>query len=347
MNFTRGKKLSIILSLLLIFLLVLVFASITGAANIKPLDSIRIILSRLPLIGGGIDISDLPASQISIIGNIRLPRILLAFVVGFGLSVVGVAMQGMLKNPMADPFIVGTSSGAAFGAAVAIVLKLNKAVGGMGIVSFCAFLGALLATSIVYSLARIKNKVPVTTLLLAGVATGQFFTAIMSFLMVISSKDVSSIIFWTMGSFSARGWSQLQLAVLPVFIGSAVIFVFSKDLNVMLLGETTAQNTGVPVERVKRYILITSALMTAVVVSVSGIIGFLGLVIPHIVRMLVGPDHKILIPSSGILGGIFLILADTLARTIIAPTEIPVGIITAIAGGPFFIYLLRKNKRMI
>ena len=343
----KKKKLAVLVCLILLFLVMVIFASITGAAKIDPLNSIKIIISRLPFIGNGIDLTDIPQSQVAIIGNIRLPRILLAFVVGFGLSVVGVAMQGMLKNPMADPFIIGTSSGAAFGAAIAIVLKLNKVVGGMGIISLFAFLGALLATSIVYSLAKIKNKVPVTTLLLAGIATGQFFTAIMSFLMVISSKDVSNIIFWTMGSFSARGWGQLQIAVLPVFIGSFVIYIFSKDLNVLLLGETTAQNTGVAVERVKRYILVTSALMTAVVVSVSGIIGFIGLIIPHIVRMLLGPDHRILIPSSGLLGGIFLILADTLARTIIAPTEIPVGIITALAGGPFFIYLLRKNKSAI
>ena len=343
----KHRSLGIILTFAMLFFVVLVFSSITGAAKINPLISIRIIAARLPLIGRSIDLSDIPSAQLAIIGNIRLPRILLAFVVGFGLSVVGVAMQGMLKNPMADPFIVGTSSGAAFGAAIAIVLKLNKTYGGMGIISLFAFLGALLATSIVYSLAKIKNKVPVTTLLLAGVATGQFFTAIMSLLMVISSKDVSSIIFWTMGSFSARGWNQLQLVILPVLIGSSLIYIFSKDLNVMLLGETTAKNTGVSVEGVKRFILIISAFMTAVVVSVSGIIGFIGLIIPHIVRMLVGPDHRVLIPCSGLLGGIFLILADTLARTIIAPTEIPVGIITALAGGPFFIYLLRKNKRAL
>lgn len=343
----RQRKLSILICLITLFITVLVFSSIIGAAKINPLASIRIIMSRIPLLGAEIDVSDISTAQIAIIANIRLPRILLAFVVGFALSVVGVAMQGMLKNPMADPFIIGTSSGAAFGAAIAIVLKLNKLVGGIGIISLFAFIGALLATTLVYSLAKIKHKVPVTTLLLAGIATGQFFTAITSFLMVISSKDVNSIIFWTMGSFSARGWTQLRIAILPVLLGSIVIYVFSKDLNILLLGETNAQNTGVAVERVKRYILVTSALMTAVVVSVSGIIGFIGLIIPHIMRMLIGPDHRVLIPSSGILGGIFLIVADTLARTIIAPTEIPVGIITAIAGGPFFIYLLRKNKRAI
>lgn len=343
----RQRKLSILICLIVLFLAVLVFSSVIGAAKINPLSSIRIIMSRLPLLGASIDISDLPAAQIAIIANIRLPRILLSFVVGFALSVVGVSMQGMLKNPMADPFIIGTSSGAAFGAAIAIVLKLNKFVGGIGIISLLAFIGALLATALVYSLAKIKNKVPVTTLLLAGIATGQFFTAITSFLMVISSKDVNSIIFWTMGSFSARGWAQLRIAVLPVFLGSIIIYFFSKDLNILLLGEANAQNTGVAVERVKKYILVTSALITAVVVSVSGIIGFIGLIIPHIMRMLIGPDHRVLIPSSGILGGVFLIAADTLARTIIAPTEIPVGIITAIAGGPFFIYLLRKNKRAV
>ncbi len=345
-----GNKLKSPRNLLIIFTLlfgVVVVASISGAANITAINSIKIILSRLPFVGSNIDLSNIPNSHRAIILNIRLPRILLAFFVGYGLSIVGVAMQGLLKNPMADPFIMGTSSGAALGAAIAILMKFNLVVFGVGIVSVFAFIGALLATFIVYQLAKVKSKVPVTTLLLAGIAVGQFFTAIMSFIMVISSKDVTSIVFWTMGSFASRGWSHLQVAVLPILIGTIIIYIFAKDLNILLLGETTAQNTGVEVEKVKGIILTISALITAFAVSVSGIIGFVGLIIPHIVRMLIGPDHRVLIPASGILGGIFLILADTLARTMISPTEIPVGIITALSGGPFFIYLLRKSKSTI
>ncbi len=339
-----GKKL---LLLLLLPVAVIVIASVMGAANITIGGSLRIIISRLPLVGKYMDITDISSAQQTIIWNLRLPRILLAFLVGFGLSVVGASMQGLLKNPMADPYIVGTSSGAALGAAIAIILKLNQSLMGLGMVSIFAFIGALTATAIVYQMARIRGKVPINTLLLAGIAIGQLFTALMSFLMVIFSKDVANIIYWTMGSFSSRGWSHVQIAILPILLGCGLIYVFAQDLNIMLLGEETAENTGVEVERVKVIILLLSALVTAFAVSVSGIIGFAGLIVPHIVRILLGPDHRILLPASGLLGGCFLILADTAARTLIAPTEIPVGIITALLGGPYFIHLLRKSKRQI
>ncbi|MCC5910259.1 MAG: iron chelate uptake ABC transporter family permease subunit [Clostridiaceae bacterium] len=341
----------IFIVLIVALLTTMVVSATVGAADITVVSSLKIFLSHIlsytPILGIQIDLTDIPSSHIAIVSNIRLPRILLSFLVGYALSVVGVAFQGMLKNPMADPFIIGTSSGAALGAAIAIMLKLNTAFLGIGFVSIFAFCGALLSTFIVYNLARSKAKVPVTTLLLAGVAIGQFFTAIMSFIMIISSKDVTSIVFWTMGSFSSRGWNHVWIAFFPILIGSIVLFFFSKDINLMLLGEDTAENMGVEVERTKKIILITSALMTAVAVSVSGIIGFVGLIIPHIARMIVSPDNRILMPASGLIGGIFLVVVDTFARTIIAPTEVPVGIITALSGGPFFIYLLRRSKKMI
>lgn len=337
---------------LLAMLIIGLFATITicvliGVANITILDSTKLILNKLPIVGKYINISNIRGSHIAIVQNIRLPRVLLAFLVGYGLSIVGVAFQGMFKNPMADPFIVGTSSGAALGAAIAILLKLNKTLFNMGAVSVFAFLGALLATFITYNIAAVKGRVPVTRLLLGGVAVSQFLTAIMSFLMAISTKDMNTIIFWTMGSLSARGWKHIQIVIIPVILGSLVIYIFAKDLNVMLLGEESAQSMGVEVEKVKKIVLTMSVIVTSFLVSVSGIIGFVGLIIPHIVRLLIGPDHKIIIPASGLLGGIFLIVADTLARTVIAPTEVPVGIITALAGGPFFIYLLRKREKNI
>lgn len=344
----RNNRAGKIIPMLLVALIITIALSVViGVANVTVIDSVKIIAKKIPGIGNYIDVSNIQKSHVAIIQNIRLPRVLLAFLVGYGLSIVGVAFQGLLKNPMADPYIVGTSSGAALGASIAIMLKLNKMFFGIGIVSVFAFIGALSATMIVYNMARIKGKVPVTTLLLAGIATGQFFTAIMSFLMTISSKDVSTIIFWTMGSFSSRGWNHVQVAALPVLIGTIIIYIFSKDLNIMLLGEDSAKNMGVHTEMVKKIILIISVVITAFLVSVSGIIGFVGLIIPHMVRLVIGPDHRTLIPASGLVGGIFLILADTLARTIIAPTEVPVGIITALAGGPFFIYLLRKSKRTV
>ena len=341
------KKHQIFIGLLFIMVIVMVWASVVGAADISVIDSFKIIASHIPYIGKNIDLGDISKSHITIISNIRLPRILLAFVVGYALSVSGATLQGLLKNPMADPFIIGTSSGAALGAAIAILFKLDKVFLGMGYISIFAFIGALLSTLIVYNLARIKSKVPVSTLLLAGVAVGQFFTAIMSFIMVIASDELANIVFWTMGSFSSRGWNHVKIATFPIIIGSIILYIFAKDLNLLLLGEDTAPNIGVEVERTKKIILITTALITAFAVSVSGIIGFVGLIIPHITRMLISPDHRILLPASGLIGGIFLIIVDTFARTIIAPTEVPVGVITAMAGGPFFIYLLRKRKNMV
>lgn len=325
---------------------IIIIASSMGAATITPRDALRIIMSVFPYFNSFIDLYQISDSAVSIILYIRLPRIFLAFLVGYGLSVVGSAMQGVLKNPMADPFIIGTSSGAALGAAVAIVLKLNQSFLGFGAVSGMAFLGALLSTGIVYQLARTGSRVPVTTLLLAGIATGQFFSAILSFVMVMASQDISSIVYWTMGSFSARGWHHVMLIIIPVLFGSGVLMVYARDLNLLLIGEETAHNTGVEVEKVKTVVLFVSTLMTAFVVSVSGIIGFVGLIIPHITRIWVGPDHKTLIPACGILGGAFLVVADTFSRTIIAPTELPVGILTALAGAPFFVYLLKKARKM-
>ena len=341
------KNHHVFIGLFLIMILVMLLSSVVGAADIKVMDSFRIFLSHIPFIGNKVDLGHISNSHITIISNIRLPRILLSFLVGYALSVVGASFQGLLKNPMADPFIIGTSSGAALGAAIAILLKLNTTFLGVGYISIFAFGGALLATFIVYNLAKVKSKVPVTTLLLAGVATGQFFTAIMSFIMVIASNEVTSIVFWTMGSFSSRGWNHVKIAFLPILFGSMVLYIFAKDLNLLLLGEDTAETMGVEVEKTKKIILVISAFVTAFAVSVSGIIGFVGLIIPHITRMIFSPDHRILIPASGLMGGIFLIIVDTFARTVIAPTEVPVGIITALAGGPFFIYLLRKRKNIV
>jgi len=329
-----------------VLVMAVVLAASVGAAAIAPGEVLRVIASRIPWLGQQVDLSTVSAAHESILLHIRLPRILLAFLVGGSLSVAGAAMQGMLKNPMADPFIMGTSSGAALGAALAIVLRLNQSVLGFGAVSVAAFAGALLATGVVYRLARVGGRVPVTALLLAGIATGQFFTAILSFLMVIASRDVNSIVYWTLGSLSSRGWQHVALVVLPAFLGTAILMLYSRDLNLLLLGEDTASNTGVAVERVKRVLLITSTMMTAFMVSVSGIIGFVGLIIPHATRFFTGPDHRFLLPASGLVGGIFLIAADTLARTVIAPTELPVGILTALAGAPFFIYLLRQSRKI-
>lgn len=344
-NKNRYKFVILILFLILVFAIGL-FSTI-GTAKVNVLDTFRIIGSKVPYINKYIDITDISNSYITIIWNIRLPRVLLGVLVGASLSMAGAAFQGMFKNPMADPYVIGISSGAALGATLAIILNISINILGISSISLSAFIGALAAVIMVYNIARTNNKVPVNTLLLAGVAIGQFFTAIMSFLMVLYNKDMNKIIYWTLGSLAGKGWEPLLRMSIPMIIAMLLINFFARDLNIMLTGEESAQSLGVDVERTKIYILILGTLITSLAVSIGGIIGFVGLIIPHIVRILLGPDHRILLPSSALLGGIFMIFADTMARTIISPVEIPVGIITALFGGPFFIYLLKSKKKNI
>lgn len=336
-------RLTIIILFLLLLVSIGIFSTI-GTADVNPLNVFRIIGSKIPFLKKYININGISSSYNTIIWNIRLPRVLLGVLVGASLSMAGAAFQGMFKNPMADPYVIGISSGAALGASIAIILKLDINVFNIPIISIFAFAGALLAVTIVYNIARVKNKIPVTYLLLAGVATGQFFTAIMSFLMVLYNKDMTKIIYWTLGSLSGKGWAPVISITIPVILVMIILNFFARDLNIMLTGEESAQSLGVDVEKTKIYILVLGTFITALVVSVSGIIGFVGLIIPHIVRLLIGPDHRILLPASALVGGIFMIFADTMARTLISPTEIPVGIITALFGGPFFIYLLKSRK---
>lgn len=335
----------VVLSLLLLFSIV--FFSTIGSANIDVVAVFRIVCSKIPIINNYIDISMVDKLQESIIWNIRLPRVLLGVIVGASLSIAGASFQGMFKNPMADPYVIGISSGAALGATIAIILKLDFILLGFSSVSLFAFIGALIAVTMVYNIAKVKNQIPVTTLLLSGVAIGQFFTAIMSFMMVIFNKDMNKIIYWTLGSLSGKGWNPIITISIPVIVSIVILNFFARDLNIMLTGEESAKSLGVNVEKTKVYILMLGTFMCSLTVSVSGIIGFVGLIIPHIVRLIIGPDHRILLPASALLGGVFMIFADTIARTIISPIEIPVGIITAIFGGPFFIYLLRARKKSI
>lgn len=339
------RYVSILMTLSIVLVFSIGFFSAIGSANISAIDSFRIISSKIPILRNYIDISHITKPHQTIIWSIRLPRVLLGVLVGASLSMAGAAFQGMFKNPMADPYVIGISSGAALGASIAIILRVNIKILNISAISMFAFIGAIIAVFIVYNIARIKNKVPVTTLLLAGIAVGQFFTAIMSLIMVFYSKDMAKIIYWTMGGLAGKGWDPLLQISIPTILSMIFINFFARDLNILLTGEESAQSLGVNVEKTKVYILVLGTFMTAMVVSVSGIIGFVGLIIPHIIRILIGPDHRILLPASALAGGIFIIFADTIARTVISPIEIPVGIITALFGGPFFIYLLKKSKK--
>jgi iron complex transport system permease protein len=289
-----------------------------GSVSIAPLTVAEIFFARIPLIEKLLSKSWSPLYEVIVI-EVRLPRVLLAALVGSALAVSGTTMQALFRNPMASPYILGISSGAAFGASLAIVLELSFGTGTYT-VSLMAFLFASLVVFLVYEIAKVQRRVPVETLLLTGIAIGSLFSALTSFMLYIAGEKLHRIVFWLMGGLWASSWSK-------------VIVVFPLDL-------------GVEVEKLKKVVLIFASLCTGVAVSVCGIIGFVGLIIPHVMRILVGPDHRVLLPSSCLVGAMFLIWVDTLARTIIEPTEIPVGIITALLGVPFFLYLLRKRKRI-
>jgi len=284
------------------------------------------------------------ASWRTILVRLRLPRIVLGLVVGGALGMAGGVFQGLLRNPMADPYLVGISAGAGFGAVMAMLFGWNFTILGLGTLPFLAFAGALLTVFTVYQMARVGGRVPVTSFLLAGVAVGFFLNAIMSLMMVGMGRDLHRVFYWLMGTFSGRGWSELNL-LLPYFILGLLLVLWQlRNLNLLVLGEEAALHLGVNVERTKLVLITGASLLTASAVAVSGLIGFVGLIVPHIMRLLIGPDHRFLVPFCGLAGGVFLMWGDTLARSLFPPLEIPVGIITALAGGPFFLYLLRRHQ---
>jgi iron complex transport system permease protein len=275
--------------------------------------------------------------------NLRLPRALLAFLVGASLSLSGAILQGYFQNPMADPFVVGVSSGASLGAVLAINLGLNMMVLGFSLQSILAFASGFAIVYLVYLLSQRKGVFKVETLLLTGVAAGALASALTSFLIFTKSESYEQAVFWLLGSFALSDWNQIA-AVLPYFILCFIIAQWlAKDMNLLVLGDDVAQSLGCPVSRVRKAFLVISTLLAASSVSVCGIIGFVGLIVPHWVRILIGPDHRHLFLFSSLTGGIFLIFCDLLARTLL-PSELPIGIITAAAGAPFFIYLLNQRR---
>lgn len=342
-----------LLPLIGVWVFVFLFSIGLGAVQLSVKDIIAMIVHRIPFLRDALSVLRWPATYEVILFQIRLPRVLLATLVGAALALSGATLQGLFRNPMACPFVLGISSGAALGAVCAMVwgsglnfLNLPVSLGFLGIraVPILAFAGALGTSVLVYSLARVKGSVPLATLLLAGIALSSILSAVVSMILVFSEKSVSNVVFWLMGGLSRSDWSGIGL-ILPYFlIGVIANVVYARDLNAMLLGEETSKHLGIEVERVKRHLLCATSLLTAAAVSVSGIIGFVGLIVPHIVRLIIGPDHRLLVPMAALAGAIFLTTADTLARTVIQPAEIPVGAITALFGGPFFIFLLRRRR---
>lgn len=323
----------------------LIVASAVGAVAISPLDILKMTLNKIA--PWNFTVSWRSSDEV-IIFYIRLPRVAGGALVGAALATAGVLFQGLLRNPMADPYIIGTSAGAAFGATLAMLLPLSLPFLGYGLVPAAAFLGALGAVFLVYNLARVGGKTPIVSMLLAGFALSSLLVAAMSFLLLViggAEHRFPAVFSFLMGNISVNHWWQI-LIIAPLILGGMVgARLFAFRLNAFTLGEEGAASLGVEVERDKFLILALGALLTAAAVSLAGLVGFVGLVVPHALRLVLGPDHRYLLPSSALAGAAFLVVADLLARTLLAPFEIPVGVFTSLVGAPFFIYLLRRTRR--
>lgn len=347
MSYFHKKSLyrKLFLGLFLGLILAMIFATTLGAADLSFRDSLHIFAERIPLLRRLLPPSTVADKYQVILWQVRMPRILLAATVGMGLSVVGAALQGLFKNPMADPYIMGVSSGAALGASLGITLLGLGILQGGFTVQLMAFIGALLTVYLVYEIAKVGHRVPITMLILAGVAISAMASAMISILLLLNRDQADQIIFWTMGSVAAARWKQLMW-LMPLVMGSSLwIYSYGRTLNLLLSGEDAAHGLGVDVEKTKKQLLFISSITVAFVVSVSGIIGFVGLIVPHGVRLVLGGDHRVLLPFSALMGALFMVFSDTLARTLLAPMEIPVGAVTALFGAPYFIFLLYRAKR--
>ncbi len=347
MKKTNGKSSKgWILLLLVLFILIIVAASF-GAANLSLKDSVLILLTQIPGLEDKQMMGQLEEVYIKIIWQVRMPRILLAGLTGCGLSIVGATFQAIFKNPLADPHILGISSGAALGATVAMLTGVTIPFLGFGMVGAFAFLGALLTVLLVYQITCIGNKISTTNIILTGTAISTMFSSVISLLMSFHHDQIEKVYLWTLGSFSAATWNKVGFLTVFVVIAGLVILFFQKELDVITIGNDTAQSVGIDLPKTRKILIVFASLLVAACVSVSGIIGFVGLIIPHCMRILFGPKHKKLLPLSALGGAIFMIFCDTLGRNLVAPSEIPVGVITAIIGTPYFIFLLQHNKKKL
>ncbi len=334
-------KRSWIIPLMIVVLLVLIVAAMAIGTVYVPMDAIiKIILNKLGLANS----SGFDFSQFAIIFYVRMPRVLAAVLIGAALSTVGAVMQGMFRNPMADPGIIGVSSGAGLGAVLAMALGLSAT--SIFFLPIFASIGAIAASLIIFTLSLKGGKVGVFTLILSGIAVSTFFGAITSMILSFVSKDsVHEYLFWAMGNLSSIRWESIQIVFIPIIIGVLVLITFARDLNVMLLGEEEAQSVGVNSSRIRMLILLVASITTAAAVCTSGPISFVGLIVPHIMRIILGPDHRLLLPASAVAGSIFLVVCDLIARTVFIPIEINVGIITSLVGAPYFLFLLVRSRK--
>jgi len=349
------SRLSLICGVLLVVLLVaMVIGASTGPTTI-PLQDVANALLQYVGIDRGVDQQ---SSTYRIVVLVRLPGLMVAALVGAALATAGTTMQGLFRNPLADPGIIGVSAGASLGVVLAITQMV--AISDLWLVTesntellwrvpIAAFIGAMTASVVVYALSLQRGRVNLAALLLAGIALNAVLGAMTSLLLLRTAdfEAVRAVLSWLVGSLEGRGWDYFHVVKWPIMFSSVLVMIFSRDLNLLLLGEESAQTLGVNVARVRLTLLALSSLLTASAVSVAGAIGFVGLIVPHMLRLMLGPDHRVLLPASILGGATFMILADALARSLIAPEQLPVGTVTALLGGPFFLFLLWRNRRDI
>jgi iron complex transport system permease protein len=337
------RRFSVVVALLAALLVAAVTAGVTfGSVNLAPSLVWRIVLHET----FGIGEATWPGNERAIVWEIRLPRALLGVVVGAGLAVVGVAVQAMVRNSLADPFLLGVSSGASTGAVIAIFTGIT--VFGVTSTTGFAFVGAVLALVLVFVLAHRRGTTSPLRMILAGVAVSYWLSGLSS-VIVLASDDPqknASVLFWLLGSLAKANWEFLRLPALGVVIGTVLLLLWGRRLNALLFGDETASSLGIDVARFRRQLLLVSALVTAVVCAIAGPIGFVGLLVPHVARMLVGSDHHRVIPVAALLGGVFLVVTDLIGRLALAPSELPVGAVTAIVGAPLLVALLARTERL-
>jgi iron complex transport system permease protein len=339
---TSRRRWLVLIGLLAASVVVILLCSSFGAAKISSRDLLAALL-QLVMVGrtdGAVD-----ETTGAILFQVRLPRVLMGFLVGGTLAVVGATLQALLRNALADPYVLGVSSGAALGVALAMLMGMGTMLAMVPVLPLWGFAGGVMALLLIYRLAQSRGRLPIHSLLLAGVILNAMLTAVIMFITSIMDPARSAgLMAWLMGSLTPQNWSSLAGIAVYVTVGALSLLYHAPALNVLTQGEDQARSLGIDTDRLKRRLYVLTALLTGAVVSVSGMIGFIGMLIPHAVRMAIGSDHRLLVPASAFVGGMFLVLSDTVARTAFAPAEIPVGVVTALAGGPFFLYLLLWRK---
>jgi len=326
----------------LVLLLVGVIASGIGSVEIPPMTVLKILVSRLPFVDM---VSTWPDTWDTILWQLRLPRIALALMVGGALGLSGATYQGLFRNPLADPYLIGVASGAGLGAMIVMVTDVPQQVGEISILPIAAFLGAITAVTAAYAVARSAEGLPLMTLILAGVAIASLFSAATALLMIRSDPNLRPVMSWLLGGLGSAQWGNVLTVLIYLAPSAALMLLYGRVLNVLQLEERHAAQLGVNVEQTKKLLIVAASLATAAAVSFSGLIGFVGLIAPHTVRLLWGVDHRALLPMASVVGAGFLVIADLVARTIVSPSELPVGVVTAFCGAPFFLYLLMHSRR--